>query len=364
MNAPENKWWVTDMSDYAIPKFSREKVNTSGKVLLSVENEEANKALSANDLMLAFDIIDNWRASHAYPLQVFYNTLRNRAKKIYKTALVTQRTKRLISILEKLKREDQMKLSQMQDIGGCRAVLPTLAQVRRLERIYYSQQFAHDPLNHKDYIEHPQESGYRGIHLKYKYRGAGEKAIYNDLKIEIQLRTNLQHTWATAVETAGTFTKQALKSYKGDENWLRFFSLMSSVFAIREKCPVVPRTSNDYAELCSEIRALNNKHQIVRNFAGTTAILSHIRTRKREKFYFLVTLNPDDVSVEVKEFGKRESQAANKEYTRLERDALGTNKNVVLVSAASIKALERAYPNYFLDSREFLSEILDICPEE
>jgi hypothetical protein len=41
--------------------------------------------------------------------------------------------------------------------------------------------------------------------------------IYNDLKIEMQLRSQYQHAWATAVETVGTFIGQALKSSIGPE---------------------------------------------------------------------------------------------------------------------------------------------------
>ena len=355
MKAPHKKLWVPDMSNYAVPKYSREEVNRSGKVLQNLYG-------FVDGLSNEIDVIDNWRAAHAYPLQIFYNTLRYRARKIHRTPLVTQRTKRFVSILTKLDREPDMKLSQMQDIGGCRAVLPTLGHVRRLEKVYYTRPFEHEALNHKDYIEHPQKSGYRSLHLKYKYKGAGEKSVYNDLKIEIQLRTELQHTWATAVETAGTFTKQALKSYQGDQNWLRFFSLMSSIFALREKCPVVPGTSDNQEELISEIRDLNECHQIARSLSGTTAALSHIRTRKKDKFYFLVHLNPSDMNVQLYEYGRDESQIANKDYIELERKALGTNTNVVLVSTSSIKALERAYPNYFLDARSFLFEILRICP--
>jgi hypothetical protein len=69
----------------------------------------------------------------------------------------------------------------------------------------------------------PQKSGYRGIHLVYRYNG--RKTEYNGLKIEIQIRTVIQHAWATAVETVGMFTQQALKSSQGEQDWLRYFAL-------------------------------------------------------------------------------------------------------------------------------------------
>ena len=43
-------------------------------------------------------------------------------------------------------------------------------------------------------------SGYRGVHLIYRYN-SDRKTEYNTLLIEMQLRSQLQHAWATAVET-------------------------------------------------------------------------------------------------------------------------------------------------------------------
>ena len=51
-----------------------------------------------------------------------------------------------------------------------------------------------------DYVRKPKTSGYRGIHLVYRYHN-DRKTIYNGLQIEPQLRTRRQHAWATAVDT-------------------------------------------------------------------------------------------------------------------------------------------------------------------
>jgi hypothetical protein len=48
-----------------------------------------------------------------------------------------------------------------------------------------------------------------------------------------------------------------------------------------------------------------------------------------------------------------ESQRANLEYIEAEKTYLVTQRNIVLVSVDSIQALERAYPNYFLDTEQF-----------
>lgn len=69
-----------------------------------------------------------------------------------------------------------------------------------------------------DYIADPRSSGYRGTHLIYRYF-SDRVETYNGLRVEVQLRSHLQHAWATAVETVGTFLKQALKASQGHEQW-------------------------------------------------------------------------------------------------------------------------------------------------
>jgi hypothetical protein len=62
-------------------------------------------------------VINNWRASHSYPLLAVRMTLTGRAKRIDQRAILAQRLKRLSSIQTKLRSNAHMALSQMQDIG-------------------------------------------------------------------------------------------------------------------------------------------------------------------------------------------------------------------------------------------------------
>ena len=336
--------------NYAEPAYPREEVNKAGRRLCNLDGND-------DELIDAIIVIDNWRASHAYPLQLFYMNLRRRAQCIHAAALVAQRTKRLVSIWHKLINESNMKLSQMQDIGGCRAVLPRLHHVHALEAVYKAERTTHEPLSSKDYIEFPKPNGYRSLHLKYRYCGIGKKAVFNGLKIEIQIRTKLQHQWATAVEAADIFTNQALKANKGREEWHRFFALMSSVFALRERSPLVPDTPRTLQELAKEINELNAKHHMLKTFMAYRGVIAHVEKRK-DSSYYLVTLDPVAMTAQIRGFSKKESQLANKEYTKAE-EAIGSESptKVVLVSVSSIGALRKAYPNYFLETNDFLKEI-------
>lgn len=83
--------------------------------------------------------------------------------------------------------------------------------------------------------------------------------LFNGLKVEVQVRTQLQHAWATAIEAVGIFTKQALKSNQGDQDWLRFFALMVTGIAAIEQCPAVPNTPLTKYDLIKELKPLADK---------------------------------------------------------------------------------------------------------
>src|SRR5262249_11514776 len=157
------------------------------------------------------DVINNWRAAHSQPLVTFNMTLRSRSAKIDARALVAQRLKRLPSIEAKLRDRPSMRLTQMQDIGGVRAVLSTVSHVRELVRQYQEARTQHVLFGVDDYIAAPKVDGYRSVHLIYRYQ-SDFNAVYNGLYVEIQVRSRLQHAWATTVETVSILTGQALKS--------------------------------------------------------------------------------------------------------------------------------------------------------
>jgi ppGpp synthetase/RelA/SpoT-type nucleotidyltranferase len=166
----------------------------------------------------ALNVVNNWRSCHAFPLNTMQMGLRRIARQIDDSPLVAQRIKRLSSIELKLRRFPTMTMSQMQDLGGCRASVADLPRVLRLAEALRRSRVKHRLHTIDNYIERPQNSGYRGVHMIYRYY-SDKSVTYNGQKIEIQLRSAIQHSWATAVETVGTFTRNALKSSIGPERW-------------------------------------------------------------------------------------------------------------------------------------------------
>lgn len=258
-----------------------------------------------------------------------------------------------------------MTLSQMQDLGGCRAIVRDAQTVLRLAELYRRSRMKHRLHTIDNYIESPQESGYRGVHFIYRYFSDRNKT-YNGQKIEIQLRSALQHSWATAVETVGTFTQHALKSSVGPGEWLRFFALMGSVIAIKEGSNRVKGTPSDTKELLAELRRVAADLDVVNRLEAYGAALTQFNSSvTRDASYFLIQLEPEAQRTLITGFKAQDLQLANERYLAVERGiGPGSSTDAVLVSVENVAFLQRAYPNYFLDTTTFVNLLRDALKHE
>lgn len=354
------------MKSAEFKRYSRKQVDRAGNSLI-------NEKSSEEEVEQALEIMDNWREIHKYPLHIFKKRLKKSAESIDKNFLTVQRLKRLYSIIRKLKRYgeegSQMKLSRMQDIAGCRAVLSDVKSARRL----YDEKYLKGKLKHErirkdiqkqDYITYPKEDGYRSLHLVYRYNSQKEgKKEYNGLLVEIQIRSKLQHLWATAIEVVDFFTGQGLKFNKGEKEWKDFFRLVSSAFAIMEETPLVPKTPLDKRELYSSIREREKELNLIKVMQGWTEILRVFGIDKysKEDKFFLMEIDINQERLTISSFKKEEEDKAIETLERLEKKNTEKREyDVVLVGADTIEDLKKAYPNYFADTKEFLDKLKKI----
>ena len=306
----------------------------------------------------ALETLSKWRTAHAFPLNTFQTNLRERAKRFGDQAFVAQRLKRTPTIIDKLERYPQMKLSRMQDIGGCRAVLPSVSNARKLCSEFVSSSIRHELVRRDDYILEPKPSGYRGIHLIYRYK-SDRKTAFNGYQIELQVRSLLQHQWATAVETVGLFTEQSLKSSQGSEAWLRLFKDIGSYFAEKENCPPVAGTHTG-TKLILDIKRAAKMLKVREQLSAFGAALRTVDTGAQKKAgYFLLELKLSERKLGIRTFKAQELAEATSAYLDAEKN-LKTAGQVVLVRSDSLDGLKRAYPNYYLDTRIFLSHLKSI----
>jgi putative GTP pyrophosphokinase len=350
---------ILPMAISAVPKESKSQINKAGKILATTD------FVDYQQIEWAFDLTNRWRACHAYPINTFQSTLRTKLKAHgYKDYIVAQRLKRLPTIIDKLKRYPAMQLTTMQDIGGLRCILPSIKDVRKLRTEYtQSAYFAPMIVTEKNYIIEPRdEDGYRSAHLVFKYENP-LKPDYNGLKIEMQIRTRLQHSWATAVETMGTFLGQALKSRQGDERWLEFFAMTSSAFAFRERCRPVPRFSHlSELETYQAVANLESELGVLEKMHGFSIATHSIYTQRSQgNSYYLIILDSINRTVSVTPYTRDALEQAIQDYSEVEVQVTqGRKVEPVLVSAGSIESLRRAYPSFFLDTTEFAKALNSI----
>ena len=179
------------------------------------------------------------------------------------------------------------------------------------------------------------------------------------MSIEVQIRTKLQHAWATAVETMGTFLGKSLKSSDGPQRILDFFKITSSAFAYIEDKPRHPDYKNlDSSQTFNRVIKEYTSLKISERLRALTVAVDYIKTKTYGGKYYLIIMDFDEKKVRVIKYDKDQIEEANKKYTEIEREIQeGKPYQAVLVSIDSIDQLKKAYPNYFLDTREFIKYI-------
>jgi len=314
-----------------------------------------------NEIEKSRKIINEWRSYHKLPMLAMYMRLKRYCEKNHKTAIVSTRIKRFVSIIEKIKHRKHSNLSTMQDLGGCRVVLDRIDDIYKLKEKITKKTSCFEFIKCNDYMQNPHSScsGYRGIHLIFGYRA---NEMETKVKIEVQLRTIAQHWWATTVETIDAITGQSLKSGRGDDKYKDFFLIVSKLFqkydetlltcmpkkeiftGIRKTDEYKEFTGNkEYLEIKNRIESISHKN-------------NHCPQLKQSKEGILLNSDP----TRKKGIATAELCSDIAEYYELEEKQ--SNNNIVLVYTRSPESIPKAFPNYFQKVNGFvklLNEIVD-----
>lgn len=212
-------------------QYSRNQVKRAGKILRKSLLEPL--AYSEEDVAWANNVLSNWRACHSYALTKGTMAQRQRLATKSLDGVVAQRLKRRATIIGKLVRHPNMQLTTMQDLAGCRVVLPGPDAVHR----FLTGWGVRDRLVEEyDYAAQPAPSGYRAIHWVVKY-----PVRKHDFLVEMQVRTEMQHEWAVAVERLGGRLGSDLKSGEGPKEVLDWLAAVAEAFAYLDQGSEAPR---------------------------------------------------------------------------------------------------------------------------
>jgi len=316
-------------------KISKRSIDRAGEIIRLHQNDDKYHA--------AIETLNRWREQHVLPMDHYFDACNDIAETLhYRDTLIAERLKRLPTIIDKLDRFPHMHLSSMQDIGGVRVIL---GDVERL--ISFDEEARKLPTlkSSKDYLVNPKGSGYRGRHLIFEH---------DRMTIEVQLRTQLQHLWATSVETIDVIRGTSMKTRLSDDCWQEFFELASSAFAYMENLPMLPQHQGwGITRLRDTLKKVMNENTIENDlnaYAATYKVLEGYE-QNRMAYYATVTFNRDNNDTIVAYYPEEKYQDAVRDYETKEHGASG--KDNVLVSVNNLKKLHEAYPNYFKNISRF-----------
>ncbi len=341
--------------------LSNTAINKAGNVircymLESKENKNSITNTSQEDFINALLILRSYREYHLPYLKLMENLLTHKLNRlnILEKSIIASRSKRLESISSKLLRRPTMRLSQMDDMVGLRVTFANMHDLQCfIDDTMHCEIQNHQRIDNKirenNYINSPKEDGYRGIHRVFKYQTDDNRII----RVELQLRTKIQHEWATIVEILGSLKQTSFKTGEGEDTHRQFLELSSVLFAIEEELPVIANYSSlTPTEICTKLREMDKELQIIQTLESVKSI--PLDSDDKQDKYYLLLLNLDSRTTTV--IAYNDELTANEAYGRLERDYKETHQfNVALVSVTDINKIKDAYPNYFLHTENFIS---------
>jgi putative GTP pyrophosphokinase len=217
--------------------LSGNRIKSAGKLLRKWGAGEPCDQVEIDDAVAVLMTYRKRVSAGGQPLASVNMSLRSMVQTSTKvsTVEVTQRLKRVDRIIQKLVRHPDMQLTKMDDIGGCRVVVPTLPELWKIQR-YVDRKWGENVKTRRDYITNPKPTGYRAYHLVI---------VRSEMPIEVQLRTAAQQNWAKSVEEAETRTGSMLKDGHGDADILDMFRLLGDAFAYLDRDEIIPLTLRD-----------------------------------------------------------------------------------------------------------------------
>ena len=339
-----------------VKRPSNKEVSRAGEIIrTSTDDQKVFEAIS---------VLDNWRSLHSTPLNAMRKYVMGVLKRKKFSAIIGQRLKRMPSIITKIKRFEGMSASRMQDIGGIRIILDSISDVYAVHTAITNSKTKHEFIvPPKDYIKEPKKDGYRSLHQVFIYHN--EKHLeYDGMRIEVQLRTKLQHSWATAVETLGAINNASYKTGEGGEEEKRFFKLASALLALKEGQNVAAEfIDTPKQELIKELMTLDKKLNIISSISGIS-----VSSEKISKYiakgckYFVLELTITEGNKGQLTLTSFHLEDDARLFYKAKEDATRSvgNKSVLIITSENIKNIKKAYPNYFLDTQYFVKELRKI----
>lgn len=328
-------------------RLTKNHIKTVGDTLINDQSSEAAREEALADL-------SRWREAHLVPFQAMLEALERAARNAGADFVLFGRIKRIDTIEGKLRRPGRThKLNTMNDIAGCRLILPSLEDVREVASLLW-EELGPAAYDTHDYIADPQQSGYRGIHVIGKFDSPSFEL--KGLRVEAQIRTNTQHAWASTLELYDVLAESGLKFGCGSTKQLRFFQITSLLFAAEEEGSELLGSE----ALAEELKTLENDLHVIGHLEGandSVVTLGDVDAVSLDS-YCLIHIDYETQEAHIKAFPQTAARDAVMKYAEDEQCKRQSGRtDALMLKASSLDTLKRALPNYFSGVSPFLGLI-------
>ena len=209
-------------------KLSKTLIDKAGRALSKDNETDVDKYIKY------VEAFDEYRKNHLDPLSQTTVELQQWLNSYGSEYFIAQRLKRKPQILRKLRRFS-VRLSQLQDIGGSRIIVDKDSDVDKVVAFLNSKFENQEEVNilrQTDYRgEGREDSGYRAYHIIMERNGC---------KLELQIRSKIQHYWAETIERTSIVYGHHIKELEGHPVVIDYFKNLSDMFYEIESGRKVP----------------------------------------------------------------------------------------------------------------------------
>lgn len=322
---------------------SRARIDKAGRHL-SDQNREYN------DEMLELEMVfDEYRKEHLEPLTRLTLELQGWLQSHGSQYYIAQRLKRKPQILRKLKRFS-VRLTQLQDIGGCRIIVDSNKDVNDLyefvEKKLKESTFA-KIVRTTDYREKGRDdTGYRALHIILEV---------SSRMLELQLRSKIQHYWSESIERTSVIYGNRLKEKEGDQIVIDYFKLFSdSLHDIEIYKRIPPATEillQEKREAAETIIHEKSTTEHLSGFVNQNVIktMKQIEGGEARQFNnWILVFDWSDGNFVTWEMVSRNPEEAVGAYLRYESEfPEDDRKEVVMIGTSDVEMVQHTHSHYF-----------------
>lgn len=322
---------------------SKTKIDKSGR-LLSDPNADYDETMLELDL-----IFDEYRKSHLDPLTRLTLELQSWLQGHHEDYYIAQRLKRKPQILRKLRRFS-VRLTQLQDIGGCRVIVNKNSDVNKIFYFIMDRLEASNfvkVIRKTDYRERGRDdTGYRALHVILEISGC---------MLELQLRSKIQHYWSESIERTSVLYGKRLKEKEGDSLVIEYFKKFSdALHELEASNAITSRTEIDLQEareLAEATIHASTNGKAISGYVNESVIKSMTSAEQGNASGFnnwILVFDWSDGNFVTWEMVSRNPDEAVDAYLRYESEFTEDDfKEVVMIGSPKISTVQHTHSHYF-----------------